>query len=238
MITTALLVVGSLTAIAVNPFAKARVRSQIAKDLNKGRMIKLTLDSFAADFDGMYPCKESADEVGEKLPAKTSNDLFRQLHLSGISDSEEIFWVKGASVCKPTKPDNIIKKGLRPVAAEILKPGDCGWAYLTGQHNIHTGSRPIIISAFEKGTKAFDKKLYGGKVIVIRVDGSANPLPQDPEKGQVIDKNGQNILSAKSDPWKGGIIDPAKILIQPQPPVAKKKAGEEKGDKKEPKATK
>lgn len=234
MITTALLVIGTFTAIAVNPFAKARVRAQVAKDLNKGRMIKITLDVFAADFDGAYPSEELANDVAENLPTKTSNDLFRQLHLAGIADSEDIFWVKGASVCKLTKPDNIIKKGKRPIAAEILKPGDCGWAYLTDQVNTDTGSRPIVMSAFEKGTKSFDKKLYGGKVIVIRLDGSAHSLPQDPKKGQVIDKNGQDVLSPKSDPWKGSTVVPAKILLQPQPAAPVKVeglGGKDKADK-------
>jgi hypothetical protein len=142
--------------------------------------------------------------------------------MAGETGSESIFWVKGASVCAEDEPDNDIGTAGKPVAAEILKAGDCGWAYMTGQTNTSNVARALILDAFQAGTKEFDKKLWDGKVIVLRIDGSVGAIEIN-DDGKVLTE-GEDLLSATSRAWKGSGEDPTKLLKQPEPvaaPVAK-----------------
>lgn len=216
MVITALLVgAGTFVSVAVNPFAGNK-RAKQARDMNSARQIKFALDGFAVDFDGQYPNKDTGARLIEGGGGtKTSNDFFRQLFMSGDTVSETIFWVSGATVCNKEKPDNSVGKGGKPQVAEILKAGDCGWAYLKDQTNTARVDRPIIVNAHDPASKGFDKKLYGGSAIVIRIDGSTRPVEID-AKGNLAGKNG-NPLSANHDAWKGSGEDPAKLLVQPLP---------------------
>lgn len=215
MTSCVLLVATTFVAVAVNPFINALNRAKLAEDISNTRQVKLALDTFASDFDGVYPCEETADEVAEGLVmANHSNSYFRQLHLSGIADSEIIFWVEGASVCRKAPPDNRTKRNGQPVEKEILKRGDCGWAYVVDHDNTDSGSRPILLSAYRNGTKAFDRNLYQGKTIVMTLDGSVKALRLTPH-GNVLDGDSRDIFSPEAAAWEGRAVDPATLLLQP-----------------------
>jgi hypothetical protein len=184
--------------------------------MNNVRQVKFAIDGFAADFDGQYPNKDT----GEKLVkggtgTKFSNDYFRQLFLAGATQSEEIFWVSTASVCTKKKPDDVVGKGGKVVPAEILRAGDCGWAYMTGQTNTSNVFRPLLLNAYSSAKKEFEKKLYDGKIAVLRIDGSVKAIQIDAQGH--LSSQGEDLLSGKSRPWKKSGEDPAKLLIQPKP---------------------
>jgi len=213
--TALLIVAGTLASMAFNPF-KARKRALMAQSMNSGRQIKLCLDSFAMDNDGVYPSAETAEFYELPKDGKWSNDLFRQLFASGNTNSERIFWVKGAKVCSPKVPDDIITiKGGRFAPEETLQAGDCGWAYIQKQTNTDNPSRPILLDAFKPGGSEFDRKLWDDSVIVVRIDGSVKAMPLD-AKG-TLQEDGEDILSAKAAMWKPGGGVPAKLLMQPEP---------------------
>jgi hypothetical protein len=224
IMTTVLVAGGTLISVAFNPFASGK-RATLASDLNNVRQITLALYGFATNFDGQFPNSDTGEKVVKGgTGAGFSNDYFRQLFLSSEIDSELIFWVQGASVCSAEKPDDRVAEGGKPVAKEILKAGDCGWAYMTEQTNTSNLARPLLLSAYTNGKKEFDKKLYDGKVIVMRIDGSAKPIKLDAQRH--LDSNGEDLLSPKAKPWAGSGEDPAKLLTQPNPVPAKKAAVE------------
>lgn len=214
MIGCILIVATSLIAVAVNPFVNALNRSKLAEDISRARQVKLALDNFASDFDGIYPCQDTAIEISDSPPSADSNSHFRQLHLSGICDSEVIFWVKGASVCRKAPPDNRTKRKGQLIEKQILKRGDCGWAYVVDHDNTDSGMRPILLSAYLNGTKAFDRNLYQGKAILLTLDGSVKAFPLD-AAGKIRDENGHDIFSPKAAAWEDFEGDPAKLLLQP-----------------------
>ncbi len=216
MISTVLLVAaGTFASMAVIPFGAGK-RARLARDMNNVRQVKLTLDGFATDFDGQYPNKETGMQVIEGgTDTKFSNDYFRQLFLFGETKSEEIFWVSTASVCTKKKPDDVVKKGGKVVPAEVLRAGDCGWAYMTGQTNTSNVGRILLLNAYSSTRKEFEKKLYDGKIVVVRVDGSVKAIQIDAQGH--LSSQGEDLLSGKSRPWKKSGEDPAKLLIQPKP---------------------
>ncbi|MFP6864803.1 MAG: hypothetical protein VCA35_02590 [Roseibacillus sp.] len=216
MISTVLLVAaGTFASMAVIPFGAGK-RARLARDMNNVRQVKFTLDGFATDFDGQYPNKDTGMRVIEGgTDTKFSNDYFRQLFLAGTTESEEIFWVSTASVCTKKKPDDVVKKGGKVVPAEVLRAGDCGWAYMTGQTNTSNVGRILLLSAYSSTRKEFEKKLYDGKIVVVRVDGSVKAIQIDAQGH--LSSQGEDLLSGKSRPWKGSGEDPAKLLIQPKP---------------------
>lgn len=209
--TTILVAAGTM--MTAGQFGRSK-RARLTNDLNNARQVKLALDAFAADSDGQFPNGETAEDYVEGgTGSASSNDYFRQLFLAGATASERIFWVQGASVCNKKRPDDDIKEGDRLSVKKILQAGDCGLAYMRDQSHLVAGGRPILLSAFTSGTKNFDTKLYGGKVIVARVDGAVKVVELD-DKGHLL-QNKEDILSSKSKIWEGS--DPTKLLIQPQP---------------------
>lgn len=217
--TALLIVAGTIVCAAFNPF-KAGKRAAMAESMNNAKQVKLALDSFAMDNDGVYPSKDTAEFYETSKNGKWSNEPFQQLFASGNTNSERIFWVKRAKVCNAEAPDDVTTVRGRLELREILKSGDCGWAYVGEQVNTDHPERPILIDAYKPGTKEFDRKLWNDKVIVLLIDGSVRAMPLD-AKGKVL-AEGKDILSAASAAWVKSGTDPAKLLLQPEPAKAAK----------------
>ena len=180
-----------------------------------------TLDKYSA-FEPKS--NETAADLEVPIGDNSSNAYFRQLFAAKIINSERIFWVEDAKVCNKAAPDDVTTKGGKVHAAECLKAGDCGWAYMTGLKVGDNVGRPQVLDAYLPGTTDFDKDTWDGKACVIFLDGSAQLIDLDPN-GKLL-HNEQDLLSAKAPIWEGAKVDPLKRLIQPLPT----KAGEEGED--------
>ncbi len=78
---------------------RALHRAALTEAINTARSVKFALDGFATDFDGQYPTDETGERVLEGgLGDEYSNDCFRQLFITGKTQSETIFWIKGSPV--------------------------------------------------------------------------------------------------------------------------------------------
>lgn len=230
--TALVIVAGTLAATAFNPF-KALKRARMAEHVSNAKQVKLSLDVFAMDHDGVYPSADTAGELGLPDEFKWSNDAFREVFAGEYMNSEKVFWVKGAKVCNLKEPDDVTTEDGKFSAAETLQSGDCGWAYIADRTNTDNPSRPIVLDAYTPGTSDFDAKIWDGKVIVARNDGSVILQPIDVTGKLLVD--GEDILSAKSALWKDSGFDPAKDLLQPQP-AEKAEAKEDGADKDVPEA--
>lgn len=153
------------------------------------------------DFDqdyGSFPDATTAPKVEEatgtkaSMAGKSSNSLLRQLIIGGYVNSENIFFAKGKDT---KKPDNEIKDG------KALAPGECGFAYITGRTTASNAGMPILAAPMIPGTTKFDRTIYDGKAVILRLDGSTKALTIA-EDGHVYE-NGKDIFDP-AQPWWGG----------------------------------
>ena len=205
-----------LAGIAPASIFKSLKRASLAQAINNAKQVKLSLDAFAIDFDGQYPNDDTADYVIEGGTGETySNDYFRQMFLAGVTESEKIFWVKNSAVASKTAPDDKVRGAGRVQADEVLQKGDVHWAYITDQTNLDTGSRPLILDGYKRGTSEWDPNTWDQKVIVLAIDGSCRTMGMRASDGKVLDGSRKDILSAQADAWDGE--DPTDLLKQPWP---------------------
>ena len=206
-----------LAGIAPASIFKALKRAAVAEAINNAKQVKLALDVFALDFDGQFPNEDTAEYLAKGGTGTTySNDFFRQLFLSGVTESEIIFWVKNSPAAgSNSAPDDKVKEGGRMQPQEILQDGDVHWAYISEQTNLDTTSRPLLIDGYEKNTSEWDPDLWENKVIVVRIDGSTKAMRMRLSDGKVLDGSKNDILSSQADAWDGD--SPSDLLKQPQP---------------------
>lgn len=186
--------------------------SQLGRAISNIRQVKLALDSFAMDHDGVYPNGETAAFYEIPLDG-SSNALFRPLFASGNTNSERIFWVRGTAVCSGKRPDDITTtKGVFD-PSKTLEAGDCGWAYVMNQTNVDNPSRPLLFDSppAARGL-GFDRDQWDGKVVVLRIDSSAKPERLTPQ-GTLVDRDNRELLTPHSDVWKGAPDKPAVTTI-------------------------
>ena len=129
------------------------------------------------------------------LGDKTSNDLFQQLIVSGVSQSEEMFYAKTPWT---KKPDNAFA-----TEAQALASGECGFAYIIGLSSKDDPDTPVCVSPLEPGKLTFDLKALEGKAVILRVDNRVITLPID-KSGHVI-LNGMDLFDPRQSFWHGKV---------------------------------
>ena len=198
-------IIVALAAMATPAIFKALGRAAMAESVSNGRQIKITMDLFAMDNDGVYPSEDTATFY--ETAYATSNDLFKQLFASGNTNSEKIFWVKGSQMCNKAKPDDVTTTGGGFSQPKTLEAGDCGWAMVEDQTTTSNPSRPLIFDSPPNGTGlVFDGELWGLKAIVVRIDGSANPERLNPSF-KLLDGEGVQLLTAASEIWGSSVTN-------------------------------
>jgi hypothetical protein len=141
------------------------------------------------EFDTSYVHKVSVSGI-------SSNALFRQIIAPDIA-SEDIFF---AHLPHNQKPDNLVKKG------QALKPGSCGFSYITNLTSKDDPLTPIVLTPLIPGTKKFDPKPFAGKAVVLQIDGSVRTY-DIAKDGHIYDDKGIDLLSPKNPIWKGKAPD-------------------------------
>lgn len=176
--------------------------AHLTETIKCGRSIKLCMDTFAMDNDGEYPDDTTAAFYGVPAPGM-ANDYFKQLFASGNTNSERIFWIRGAAVCNPEAPDDVTTSSGLFAPARTLLPGDNGWAYVKDQLYTDNPQRPILVaSPAASSGLAFDPDVFNGGAIVIRIDGSATTAPVTPSR-RLLDEDGVELLTPASKVWNG-----------------------------------
>lgn len=172
-----LLVVISIIAIlagaALPVFGKAMESAQRAKALSDGKQIGTACKLFANDYNGEYPFY--TDPVLKTGVPTDANKILATLVPDYISD-ENIFTIKKSAYCRNGADGNVS-------AGNILKAGECGWAYVRGLSDTSNSRYPLLANGFKMGgiTYSNDESLPGGLwrgeySVVIRADisGSAD----------------------------------------------------------------
>ncbi|HEY1121105.1 MAG TPA: hypothetical protein VGE67_05875 [Haloferula sp.] len=199
----AILLIGGVAVFftLVAPFTQAapnRTRSAADRTeaINNIKQVNLALIDFDNDY-GAFPHASTISTVKAAtattlaLGNSSSNELFRQLIAAG-NKSEKIFWAKTAGT--PRKGNDIL-------GADALKKGECAFTYIAGLSISSDPAAPVLMTPVIPGTWKFDPKPFGGKAVVLRVDGSA--------KVETIDKNsdvmigGMSIFDPRQHYWHG-----------------------------------
>jgi hypothetical protein len=159
------------------------------------------LFEFEKEF-GRFPDADTITAVQAKtsthldLGKTSSNEFFRQLIASNITQSEAMFYAK---INGARKPDNVISK------AEALKMGECAFTYILGATELSSPGRPLVVAPMIPGTDRFDPKPFEGKAVILRMDNSVSWLN--------IDKAGYAIAHG------GNLLDPSNPIWDGHPPV-------------------
>lgn len=166
------------------------------------RQIGFASLEFDSDY-GSYPSDATAARVtadfpahGHNLSGRSSNALFRQFFVAGITQSEYAFYAK---VPGTRKPDGDITPG------KLLEKGEVGYPCVAGLTSAGNPARPIIFLPLIPGTKRFDPKPFGGSAVFLRGDNSVTSLKIHKDGKVLLD--GIDILSVEHPIWEGKAPD-------------------------------
>ncbi|MEO5715963.1 MAG: DUF1559 domain-containing protein [Luteolibacter sp.] len=166
------------------------------------RQIGLALFQFESDY-GKFPDGVTASEIKRKtgsaltLSDRTSNDVFVQTLVAGVSPSELPFDSFSDSTRDPD--------GDWSSDATALQHGETGFAFIPGLSPKDNPAFPIVFGPVIPGTKTVDAKSFGGKAVVLKLDNSVTSLPID-SSGKII-YDGMDLLDPRQPFWHGKAPD-------------------------------
>jgi len=176
---------------------RSRKKPYQTEAVSNARQIGLALFEFETEF-GSFPGLGTIAAVRTKtatdldLGITSSNDYFRQLIASEITQSEPMFYAK---INGSRRPDGDFTKG------EALKTGECGFTYFLGAKITDNPSRPLVVTPMIPGTDRFDRKRFHGKAVVLKLDNSVTSYPINEDGHLMI--AGRNIMDPGHPIWDG-----------------------------------
>lgn len=186
-----------------------RKKAEMTQAISNSKQIYYLMIEFDGDY-GEFPSDSTEGEDGMKgYKGKHSNDYFGQFFAGGYTKSEEIFYAKGgAPTTKKADNDTSTK-------AKTLAAGECGFAYYKGESTSSNSGKPLVFAPMTgKGFK-FDPKPYGGKAVVLHIDGSVRAYEID-KNGDARMRNGKKLFDAGVDTVWGEKGPDAKNLVFPK----------------------
>ncbi len=166
--------------------------------VNNARQIGLALFEFQDEF-GQMPNPATVEMVRKttgttlNLGTRSSNDFFRQLLASRITESEPMFYARATGT---HKPDGIV------TGASALAKGECGFVYFAGATKESAPSRPLVMTPLIPGTNRFDPDRFDGKAVMLKADNSVTSLPIVKKTGKVM-INGKDLMDPTHPIWEG-----------------------------------
>lgn len=161
-------IIAALAAMATPVIMKQKKKADMTTATNNAKQIFLLMVDFDGDF-GAFPNDDTAaaDSDLRQYTGSFSNDYMGQFIAGGYVESEEIFYAKAGSVSDATKkPDNDFSNKLK-----TLEAGECGFSYVQDQSSSNNSGRPVLMAPMSNKSK-FKEDPYGGKAVVLRIDGS------------------------------------------------------------------
>ena len=192
IMTALTLIIAVLAAMATPVIMKQQKKAAMSEATSNAKQLFLLMIEFDQDY-GEFPSDEIATDDLEGYTGTSSNDYLAQLIGAGYTVSEEIFYAKGG-LSTDKKPDNDIS-----THSAILNAGECGFAYIKNQSTSDNSGRPLLLAPMTgKGLK-FDPEPFGGKAVVLHIDGAV--------KQYRIDGNGDIVIPDGRKFWAGGPND-------------------------------
>ena len=196
-ITGVLSIIGLLVFAVVPKIISQRKKADESEARGNACQTGLALIEFHDEF-GKFPDATTIAAVqsktGSLLPmgTKTSNDFFRQLLAAGLTPSDGICY---AEIDGTRKPDQ------RRDGRHAMEKGECGFTYFLGATKSDNPRRPLLVTPMIPGTHRFDPKPFGGKAVVLRMDGKVISLTIDKFGHAILD--GRNLMDPHHPIWDG-----------------------------------
>lgn len=186
-----------LAGFAAQKMIRSYKNTDQTEAVSTARQIGLALFEFETEY-GRFPDESTIESVRRstgtelKLGNRSSNDFFRQLIASGIASKEQMFHAK---IPGARKPDGDIE------GDRALEKGEVGFSYLAGQTSVGNPGRPLLVTPLIPGTDRFDRTLFNGKGVILRMGGSATSITIDSSGHALLD--GRNVLDPAHPVWGG-----------------------------------
>ncbi len=159
-------IIAALAAMATPVIMKQKKKADMITTTSNAKQIFLLMVEFDQDFNAFPSDATASQDVDLAGFTGDANGYLGQLIAGGYVQSEEIFEAKGGAKTKGKKADNDIKSG------KILEAGECGFAYVVGLSSSDNAGLPLLAAPMPKNAKEFDPDAYGGKGVVLSLDGS------------------------------------------------------------------
>jgi len=164
--------IASLAAISSPIIIRQIARARATTALNNGKDIYMSIREFAFRRGGKCP--------GTAGDERSSNEILRELFAAGSVQDEKPFYVKG--VPNAFEGDGDIS------GDEALSMGENIWAYVPGVNITNDyANKPLLVALLkydDDGKVIADASVFGGQLVVVRVDGSAVMVNIDPKTGE------------------------------------------------------
>ncbi|RYD48048.1 MAG: hypothetical protein EOP85_04335 [Verrucomicrobiaceae bacterium] len=186
-----------LAGIAAPKVFRSRRVTDYTAAVSNARQIGLALFEFDTEY-GKFPDESTIEAIRRttgtemKLGNTSSNDFFRQLIASGIAFSEQMFHAK---IPGARKPDGVT------TGNKALEKGEVGFSYLAGLSSKGNPGRPVLVTPLIQGTDRFDRTVFDGKAVILRMDNSAASIIIDKDGHALLD--GRNVLDPSHPVWGG-----------------------------------
>jgi prepilin-type N-terminal cleavage/methylation domain-containing protein len=178
-----IVIIAALAGLTAPMVIKQRKKADQTEAVNNAKQIGLAMFEFENEY-GSFPQGSLGDTINDRVGATGttapttitySNDAFKQLMVSDIAKSEQMFFCKTSF--SRVKPDNNTSG-----TTNMLKPGEVGFCYMlysddTALSSSVNPSTPLVVAPLSSTTSTtFDKNIYDSKGIVLRVDQSVSSL--------------------------------------------------------------
>ena len=180
--------------VALTPYLMKQTKKvAITKATSHTKLLYYLMLDFDSEY-GEFPNDRTAAR-NTKLngySGEYSNDYLGQFVAASYIDSEVIFYAKGP-YNRGSKPDNVISP-----KEEILKEGECGFAYNKGYSTASNSGIPLLMAPMYGDGYKFDPYLFGNKGVVLRIDGSVKQLKLNDDRHAIL-PNSQRFNETASD---------------------------------------
>ncbi|NWK57670.1 type II secretion system protein [Verrucomicrobiaceae bacterium N1E253] len=195
-------IIAALAGFATPLVLKQMKKADMATATHNAKQLHLALFEFDQDY-GFFP--DSADSAGLGASGNTANDVLRQLFLNGNVTSEENFYAKTAF---SKQPDGDVGNESNDYN-NALDNGEVGFLYIDDQSTGGNSSRPLLAAPLMSSGGAptamlFDKDIYGGKMMVLRIDGSVKQYRVDKTSNQArttVNNSQVDIFATQNPVW-------------------------------------
>ncbi|MEM7393501.1 MAG: prenyltransferase/squalene oxidase repeat-containing protein [Verrucomicrobiota bacterium] len=201
------------------------IKSQLERDqaiktmMANGRQIVTAIKLWGGDFSGNYPTAQN-----------DANEALRKL-FPIYMDEETIFHLPGSLFCSPAAPDERFQK-----AEEALRPGENGWAYVSGHTDTDRSTLPVLALGFTANGNQYDHQHLlwkEKKTIVIYLDGKVELKDLHPVgDGDTWELRGSG-PHANRNLFDPGLLEGGRLLnpMKPQRALPRKDRPEERRQK-------
>ncbi len=205
-------IIAALAALSAPMIIGQIKRADRVEAISNAKQIGVAFLLFQEEY-GSYPdagtqtlVEENNDDSDVTAATDSSNGYFRQLFVSGVTESESMFYAKTGFT---KKPDGAL-------AADTLEAGENGFGYiLNGTEGLSTAGNASRVSAVtpldDTGKFALDP--FDKKAICLRMDNSASALTVSKD-GEVVLGGGKKLLDTGAGTIWGASATPT--IVQPE----------------------